>query len=68
MAKLIHIPVTSPAFESYIEDGWRQISLTGLWATLRYEADRRTPSSDHEPTGIFGREAPLAHGDGQIGL
>ena len=41
MTNIIHVPFDSPAFESYLHEGWRQMHVDGLWATLRRDQDHR---------------------------
>lgn len=41
MSNSIRVPLNSPAFESYVHEGWRQVHVDGLWATLRYDQDRK---------------------------
>jgi hypothetical protein len=66
MSKLIQVPFTSPAFESYVNDGWRQVSVSGLWATLRYEPDRRKASAGGAPLPSRVVSHPPARGDPQV--
>ena len=44
MTNTILVPVNSPAFDSYLHEGWREVYVDGLWATLRRDQDRRRPS------------------------
>lgn len=39
MSNTIRVPLNSPAFHSYIHEGWQLIHITGLWATLRYDLE-----------------------------
>jgi len=42
MSNTIRVPLNSPAFHSYVHEGWRLIHITGLWATLRYDEDGKS--------------------------
>ena len=59
MSDIIRVPLNSPAFTSYLHEGWRQTHVDGLWATLRHDKDYNVPSS----TPI-----PDRGGDGQHGV
>lgn len=51
MSNTIRVPMNSPAFHSYVHEGWRLIHITGLWATLRYDEGGMTahPSASTAP-------------------
>jgi hypothetical protein len=44
MSYTVRVPFGSPAFQSYVHDGWRQLHVDGLWATLRYDQDEKEPA------------------------
>ena len=37
MAYRIQVPLNSPAYDSYVRDGWQETSVEGQWATLQMQ-------------------------------
>jgi len=49
MSYTIRVPLNSPAFQSYVHEGWYQLHVDGLWATLRRDQGRRNPARTAPP-------------------
>jgi hypothetical protein len=61
MSKLIQVSFMSPAFEFYVNDGWCQVSVSRLWATLRYEPDHKKSSAGNTASGAGSKPVKSQH-------
>ena len=63
MSYRIQVPIHSPAYDSYLGDGWRQVRVDGRWAVLQMEGLEVSTFPDVGGEQPDQSEAPQPAGD-----